>query len=86
MWGLDPSGKHGLFITELGIRGCNWSRRRSKHYNPYNASHGAARSCWRHVGDLDILQANAKGGANFSQFDARVQLQVCGVAKGGGGL
>ena len=76
LFGLDASGKHALFITETGVKGCNWPTRRSSHYNPFNTSHGEAKSCWRHVGDLDVIKADADGTATFSQFDARVQLQV----------
>ncbi len=74
--GLDPSGKHGMFITKTGIRGCNWPARRSKHYNPHNQTHGDTKSCWRHVGDMEALKADESGNANFTQYDPRIQLQV----------
>jgi Cu/Zn superoxide dismutase len=32
-----------------------------KHLNPYGKKHGASKSCWRHVGDLESVQADQNG-------------------------
>uniref|UniRef100_A0A914WFP1 GST C-terminal domain-containing protein n=1 Tax=Plectus sambesii TaxID=2011161 RepID=A0A914WFP1_9BILA len=64
----------GSYVLTYGRADCN--KKAGKHYNPTKSNHGSTKSCTRHVGDLDVIKFDQKYGiSNFTQWDARIQLQ-----------
>ena len=68
--GLEP-GKHGFHIHEFGdmSKGCESM---GGHYNPDNVDHGDLKQ--GHVGDLENVEANEQGVADFTITATRVDL------------
>ena len=75
--GLPANSTHGFHIHEKGDCSAADASSAGPHFNPSAAPHGKAESGAHHAGDMDNLQADAKGVAN-------VDVHLRGVTLGGG--
>lgn len=76
--GLAPGSSHGFHIHEKGDCSAADASSAGGHFNPGASAHGRAGTAPHHAGDIDNIRADADG-------VARVDVQVAGVALGGGG-
>lgn len=75
--GLQPNAQAAFHIHERGDCSAVDASSAGAHFNPLSQAHGRSGQGAHHLGDIDNLQANARG-------QAELDLQVPGVVLGGG--
>lgn len=75
--GFAPASTHGFHIHEKGDCSAADAKSAGGHFNPATQPHGKAETGPHHLGDIDNIEADARG-------IAHVDAHVSGVVQGGG--